>query len=96
MNKQVYEVTIEDGTTIWRLNGMLHNEHGPAAIYPDGTVEYWQNDKLHNEHGPAFIYANGDVAYWLHGKLVTEAQVMKPLDGKLIEKDGVKYRLTAV
>ena len=97
MNNKVYEVTVyENGSTFWRLNGKRHNEHGPAVIYTDGAVQYWLNDKLHNEHGPAIIYANGTVAYFLNGTRVTEAQVMKSHDGKLIEKDGVKYRLTAV
>ena len=96
MNKQVYEVTIENGTTIWRLNGKLHNEHGPAIIFANGTVEYLLNGKLHNAKGPAVSCASGNQYYYLNGLQVTEAQVMKPHDGTIIEKDGVTYRLTAV
>ena len=97
MNKQVYEVTVSaNGTVRYRQNGKLHNEHGPAVTWADGTVLYYLNGKFHNDKGPALRRDNGYVEYWLNDKRVTEAQVMKPLDGTIIEKDGVQYRLTAV
>ena len=96
MNKKVYEVTVYNHFTQWKLNNKLHCEHGPAVIHANGYVAYWQNGKLHNEHGPAVILADGTVQYWLNNKQVTEVQVMKPHDGTIIEKDGVQYRLTAV
>ena len=33
------------GTKIWRLNGKLHREDGPACEYPDGTKYWFLNDK---------------------------------------------------
>lgn len=44
-------------TLIYLLDGKLHNNEGPAVVYPDGTKEWWFNGKRHNINGPA-IYNN--------------------------------------
>lgn len=32
------------GTKIWKLNGKLHREDGPAIEWADGRKEWWIND----------------------------------------------------
>ena len=44
----------------WCLNGKLHREDGPAAIYyrEDGSVDdkvWYLNGELHREDGPAIV-----------------------------------------
>jgi hypothetical protein len=66
----------------WCLNGMRHNEEGPAWIdyYENGNVmrkQWCLNGKLHNEEGPAHIkyYKNGNVevqAWYLKWKLLSK------------------------
>ena len=74
-----------DGTKIWRLNGKLHQEDGPAVEYLDGSKEWFLNGKHHRENGPAAEYSNGTQTWWLNGKLHRE-------DGPAIEDpDGTKY-----
>lgn len=36
-------ITDANGVQFWYKDGSLHNEEGPAVIYPDGTKEYWLN-----------------------------------------------------
>jgi len=65
-----YEVTIDcNGTEIWKLNGKLHREDGPAVIWSDGTKEYYLNGERHREDGPARIYADGSQAWYLNDQL---------------------------
>lgn len=37
----------------WRLNGLLHNENGPARTYSNGTKQYYKHGYLHRTDGPA-------------------------------------------
>jgi hypothetical protein len=57
-----------DGTKIWRLDGKLHREDGPAVEYADGSKTWYLNDKLHREDGPAYEGVDGTKAWFLHGK----------------------------
>jgi len=47
-----YEVT-EKGTQIWRTNGRVHREDGPAVVYKSGSWRWYINGKLHRLDGPA-------------------------------------------
>ena len=38
-----YEVTVDDGSEYWWLNGKLHRVDGPAITRSDGYEEYWLN-----------------------------------------------------
>ena len=67
MSKTPISVITDDGSIEWLLDGLLHNEHGPAVLAPDGTLEWWFEGKLHNLKGPAVIYPDGSVEYWIHG-----------------------------
>ena len=53
----------EDGNKIWRLNGKLHREDGPAIQFISGRRDWYINDKLHREDGPAIEDYDG-TKYW--------------------------------
>ena len=94
---------IEDanGSKYWYLNGKLHRVDGPAVEYADGSKRWYLNGKLHRIDGPAVENANGSKYWFLDGKQLTQAQwleAVKPKPscvGKVVEVDGVKYRLIA-
>ena len=96
-----YTVVIDDyGSKFWYLNDNPHCEHGPAMEWPNGT-KYWHlNGKRHCEHGPAVEYVDGTKYWYLNGISYTEAdwrkqiqKVSAPCVGKVVEIDGVKYKL---
>jgi hypothetical protein len=66
MNKQSILEIDSQGNKLWRLNGVLHREDGPAIEYPNGDKLWLFNGKLHRENGPAIIYACGDKEWWLN------------------------------
>jgi len=78
MNTKTYKVVVDEyGTKRWYLNDFYHCEHGPAIEYPNGT-KYW----------------------CLNGKEFTETEWHKQIQkdkatcvGKVVEIDGVKYKL---
>lgn len=43
----------------------------------DGTVEIYDNGRLHCDTGPAVIKPNGSKEYWLNGRQVSESDVIK-------------------
>jgi hypothetical protein len=65
---------------------------------------YWSNDKdqLHRLDGPAIEYTDGHKAWYVNGEDMTEKEFneyIKPkpsCEGKVVEVDGVKYRLVKV
>ena len=95
-----------DGTKEYFYCDKRHNEHGPAIVYPNGSKYYYLYDKLHNEDGPAIEYASGNKAYHLHGVKYSEAEWRKqlnkhkapkaPCENKMVEVDGVKYKLVKI
>jgi len=67
------EYTVHNnGDKIWRLNGQLHREDGPAVEYANGTKQWYINGKYHREDGPAIEFANGTKQWWLTGQLHRE------------------------
>ena len=64
----------------------------------------WFNDKgeLHRLDGPAIEYADGYKEWWVDNKKMTEKEFneyIKPkpsCEGKVVEVDGKKYKLTAI
>ena len=64
----IYQVEVTKNKTIWRWEGLIHRENGPAVIYANGDKEYRKNGKLHKENGPAIIYHNGRVDYYENDK----------------------------
>ena len=89
------------GTKLWYLDNKFHRTDGPAVEDADGTKYWYLDGKLHRTDGPAIEYASGTKSWYLDGKELTQAQwveVVKPKPscvGKVVEVDGVKYRLIA-
>ena len=71
-----------------------------VKVYDDGGKYWLLNGKRHREDGPAFEGAGGGKAFYLNGNLLTEAEFNKRMNkscsGKVVEIEGVKYRLEEV
>jgi hypothetical protein len=99
---KTYEVKVwANGTKYWYLNGERHREDGPAIEYSDGGKSWFLNDKHHREDGPAIEWANGHKEWHLHGEELTEEEHRQrtsgqTCNGKIVEIDGIKYKLTEV
>ena len=101
---QTYKVTVDkDKTVRWYDDkDQLHRLDGPAVEYADGTKAWYVEGKLHRLDGPAIEYADGCKAWWVEGERMTEQEFKdytkpKPsCEGKVIEVDGIKYKLTAI
>ena len=89
-----------DGSKYWFLNNKLHCEHGPAIEGPDGYKSWYLNGKIHREDGPAVEWVNGYKAWYLKDENLTEKEfnyrMNKPCSGKVVEIEGVKYKLVEV
>ena len=58
---------------VYKKNGIVHNENGPAIIFESGD-KYWIVDgKFHNENGPAKLI-NNIKYYFINGKELTETE----------------------
>jgi len=91
-----------DGTKVWYQDGKRHRVDGPAVEWADGTKLWYLDGKWHRVDGPAAEYANGSKEWWLDDKYLTQAQWLEAVKpkvascvGKVVEVDGVKYRLIA-
>ena len=73
-----------------------------VQVYTDGTKQWYLNNKRHREDGPAVELASGSKSWCLNGKYLTEdewrakTQPQPSCDGKVVEIDGKKYKLTEV
>jgi len=97
------EYTVEvyyNGDKYWYLNGKRHREDGPAIELANGAKEWYLNNKRHREDGPAIEYADGYKDWYLNGEKLTEAEFNKRMNkscsGKIVEMEGVKYKLVEV
>ena len=90
-------VKYDAGYKAWFVEGRLHRLDGPAVERSDGTKEWWVDGKPHRLDGPAVEYPNGHKSWYVKGQLMSEKEFneyIKPTcEGKIIEYDGVKYRL---
>ena len=95
-----YKVEVSEYSTKWlNLDGKLHREDGPAMETTDGSKSYFINDKRHREDGPAIEWADGDKYYYINDKNLTEKEFNnrnKSCENKIVEIEGVKYKLTKV
>ena len=70
-----------------------------VEVNDNGDKAWYLNGKQHREDGPAIEYADGSKWWYLNGKELTEAEFNahpKPTascEGKVVEVDGVKYKL---
>jgi hypothetical protein len=92
-----------DGSKQWFLNGKRHRTDGPAVEDANGSKEWYLNGKCHRVDGPAVEYATDSKYWYLNGVQYTEADWIKQLQkaksscaGKIVEIDGVKYKLVEV
>ena len=99
---QTYKVIVDnDKNRFWyNEKNYLHRLDGPAVEYADGGKDWWVEGKRHRLDGPAFENASGYKEWWVEDKLMTEEEFnayikSKPTcEGKVIEVDGIKYKLT--
>jgi hypothetical protein len=95
-----YKVKVYNNRTEWfNLEGKLHREDGPAVEWANGDKCYYINGKLHREDGPALEFANGDKAYYINDEYLTEEEFNnrnKSCENKIVEIEGVKYKLSKV
>jgi len=91
-----------NGNKSWYINDELHREDGPALEYTNGDKAWYLNGKRHREDGPAIEYANGNKSWYINDEYLTEygwrakLQPQPSCDGKVVEIDGKKYKLTEV
>ena len=92
-------VEYANGTKEWYINGQCHREDGQALEWADGTKYWYINGQLHREDGPAIEWANGTKEWYINGRKLTEQEFNNrkaSCNGKIIEVDGKKYRLTEI
>ena len=94
-------VEYPNGTKEWHQNNQLHRTNGPAIEYPDGAKYWYQNNQLHRIDGPAIERANGTKKWYIEGVNLTEPEFNKKMnpptcDGKTVEIDGVRYKLSII
>lgn len=86
-----------DGYKAWYVEGKCHRLDGPARVWASGSKEWFVNGKLHRLDGPAVKWSNGYKAWYVEGKHMTEEkfnEYMNPTcEGKVVEVDGIKYKL---
>jgi asparagine N-glycosylation enzyme membrane subunit Stt3 len=79
-----------NGSKYWYINGKLHREDGPAIEHSDGTKEWYITSRRWSS----------SKEWYINGKRLTESafnsRLTKTCNGKVIEVDGVKYKLTAI
>jgi len=98
----IYTVKVHGDDKFWYLHGKLHRIDGPACEDANGSKEWYLDGKLHRTDGPAIEGSDGSKHWFLDGKELTHSQwklAVKPkvasCVGKIVEVDGVKYRLIA-
>ena len=94
-------VEYPNGTKEWHQNNQLHRTNGPAIEYPDGAKYWYQNNQLHRIDCPAIERANGTKKWYIEGVNLTEPEFNKKMnpptcDGKTVEIDGVRYKLSII
>ena len=91
-----------DGYKAWWIDGKLHRLDGPAVEDAYGYKAWFVDGKRHRLDGPAVEYADGSKEWWVNDKYMTEKafnEYIKPkpsCEGKVVEVDGKKYKLTAI
>ena len=92
-DRMIIEKTEDNGTIIWRLNGITHRDDGPAIVWEDGAQSWYQHGQLHRVDGPAYIGPNG-ARYWYLNSVYhrTDGPAIEYADGeKFWFLFGVKY-----
>ena len=77
----------------------MNYETYEVRVYESGTKYWYQDDKFHRLDGPAIEYDNGIKYWYINGNELTEEQFnqrIKTCEGKVVEIDGKRYKLTEV
>jgi hypothetical protein len=98
-----------NGDKSWYIDGKLHRLDGPAFECANGDKSWYVDGKRHRLDGPAVEWADGDKSWYVDGKSwyvdgkkMTEKEFNEyikpkpPCEGKVVEVDGIKYKLTAI
>jgi hypothetical protein len=81
--------------------GKRHRVGGPAVDHPN-YQEYYKHGVPHRLDGPAFTYSTEQPSFFIEGKRYEKEEFDKeiikikekfPLNDKIVEIDGVKYKL---
>jgi len=96
-----YKVCVSNKGTIRWYNEewKLHRLDGPAIECIDGAKHWYQENLRHRLDGPAIEVINKYKAWYIKGKELSEEDFNKRVNGckgKIVEIDGVKYRLTQI
>jgi len=86
-----------NGSKFWHVNGKLHRLDKPAIECVNGDKYWYQKGIRHRLDGPAIEWSDGCKRWYINGKEFTEEEFDKQVDGcegKVVEIDGVKYKLT--
>ena len=71
-----------------------------VRVYDNGDKWWYLNGKRHREDGPAVEWASGSKEWYLNGEQLTEEEfknrMKKSCSGKVVEIEGVKYKLVEV
>jgi hypothetical protein len=57
------------GAKVWKLNGILHREDGPAVEHSNSDTEWYLNGKVHRDDGPAINYIDHFKAWYKNGNV---------------------------
>ena len=74
-----------------------------VTVETDGIYRWYnESNQLHRTDGPAVEYDAGTKSWYIEGKEMTEAEFLKRTkakalcEDKVVEVDGVRYKLVAV
>jgi hypothetical protein len=88
-----------NGYKAWYVDNKCHRLDGPAVECANGYKAWFVDGKRHRLDGPAVEWADGYKEWRVDGKEMSEKEFneyTKPkpsCEGKVVEVDGVKYRL---
>ena len=89
-----------DGGKYWYKEGELHREDGPAIEHITGYKVWYREGLHHREDGPAIEYSDGSKKWYLNEEELSEEEFNKRMNGlvcdRIVEIDGVKYRLVVI
>jgi hypothetical protein len=89
-------IDIQSGSKLWYRDGKRHRDNNePAVIYADGTKEWYKDGQLHRDNDePAIINPDGSKYWHKNGKQYWPTPKVETYNGKVVEIDGKKYKLT--
>ena len=93
-------VEFTNGHKYWYKDGVQHRTDGPAIEYVNGSKHWYVEGKRHRLGGPAVESLNGYKSWFIEGIAYSKAEYNKlqtpSCEGKVVEIDGKKYKLTGI